>query len=229
MTKDHKHILQASTLLLVNDDLDLRKNLYKLLECYVGTIYEASDGIEALEQYDKYHPSFIITDIRMPNMNGLDLIKNIRSKDFDTPIVVFSAYTDTQYLLDAIKLNLIDYLVAPIVYDVLIKTLDTVAVNISNNILLKPIKFNNCKYDPINKTIFYDEIENHLTISETKILELLLMHRGNLVTKNMIEDKLYDDYKILNDNSLKNFIFKIRKKLPPNSIITVESLGYKID
>lgn len=222
-----KNILKNSSLLLVNDDLELRANLYKLLECYTGKIYEASDGIEAINMYKDNNPSFIITDIRMPNMNGLEFIQNIRAHDQKTPIVIFSAYTDTQYLLDAVKLNLVDYLVAPIVYDKLIKTLEVTAINLRDNKLLEPIELDACTYDPVNKIVVIGETINHLTTSESKLLELLIMHKGNLVTKHMVEDELYQ-YKMMSDASLKNIVFKIRKKLPPNLIVTVENLGYRI-
>lgn len=67
-----------------------------------------------------------------------------------------------------------------------------------------------------------------MTINESELLELLIINRGKIVTKEMVENKIYIE-KEMGDSALKNLIYKLRKKLIKNIIISVDRIGYKID
>ena len=83
-------------------------------------------------------------------------------------------------------------------------------------------------YNPINKTVNVFNTLVRLTVSENKLLELLLLNRGNVVTKEMVEEKIYI-FKEMSDTALKNIIYKLRKKLVKDVIKSVDKLGYTID
>jgi DNA-binding response OmpR family regulator len=227
MQDKYKTILNSSTVLLVEDDKKVQNSFAKLLNFYVKSVFVANDGIEALEIYEKNHPDIIITDVKMPRLNGIEFIKRIRQKDSKTPIVVTSAYTDQEYLLESIKLSLIEYLVKPMREEALEKVLTQCAKSLSNS--KKEIYFNSeFFYDFTNKVFIYNDKTITLTNKEIEFIELLLAHRGNLVTKQKIEDKLYI-YEDAPPSALKNLVFKLRKKLPLNIIKTQGKLGYLID
>jgi two-component system response regulator VanR len=67
-----------------------------------------------LQLYEKYKPDIIITDIQMPKLNGLEFVKRIRQKDKKTQIIIITAFCDKDYLLKAIELGLVKYLVKPV-------------------------------------------------------------------------------------------------------------------
>ena len=219
--------LQKSSILLAEDEEKVRESFKKVLLLYVEKVYTASNGEEALELYNTYHPDILITDLKMPKLNGLDLIKTIRKENEVIPIIVTSAYTDQDFLLESIKLSLVEYVVKPIREINLSSLLERCA-----QILLKHSHTvieleNNCLYDYDNKTITCGKNNILLTNKEVDFLEILLAHRGNLVTKQEIEDKLYI-YEEAPPSALKNLVFKLRKKLDMDVIKTVSKLGYMI-
>jgi len=226
MLDKYKTILNSSSILLAEDDKMLQQSFAKLLGFYVSSVFVASDGIEALNIYKQNNPDIIITDVKMPKLDGIEFIKKIRESDSKIPIVVTSAYTDKEYLLESIKLSLVEYLIKPMREDDLDRVLSRCADIISN--LEKNIYFkNNFYYNYINKQFIYDSLEIVLTSKEIELIELLLANRGNLLTKQKIEDKLYI-YEEAPPSALKNLIFKLRKKLPFDIIKTQGKLGYYI-
>ena len=224
-----KAVLKSSILLIVEDDIRIIEKFSRLLEIYVGTIYTATNGKDALKLYKKFNPQFIITDIEMPVMNGLQFIEYLRNENSTVPIIAISAHTNREYLLNSIKLKLVDYLLKPVDSTELIKSLESVAKE------LKSLKLSNIiditegiKYNPIEKNLIINDKNVSLTVNESKVFELLLINRGNIVTKQMFEDKIYI-FKEMGESALKNVIYKLRKKINSEIIVSVQRLGYKID
>lgn len=228
MNKECKNILKSSSILLVEDNIQLREKFCRLLSLYVECIYETDNGVDALKVYAKNKPSIIITDIEMPQMDGLEFIKIIRQENSKIPIIVTSAYSNREYLLESIKLFLVDYLIKPIKHDDLMVALESSAKILQEDVLSNNINIKGCNYDSKNKQIIVDGINCRLTNSEMALIELLILNRGNLVTKIMCEDKIYSK-KEMSDSALKNIVFKLRKKIGRDIITTVDKLGYMIE
>ena len=109
-----KGINKTIKVLYVEDDDIARENGVEYLENYFENIYEASDALTALKLYEKHQPDIIITDIQMPKLNGLEFVQRIRKTDSKTQVIVISAFSDKDYLLKAIELQLVKYLIKPI-------------------------------------------------------------------------------------------------------------------
>ncbi len=228
MTQEQKAILKFSSVLLIEDNLDLRKKFIGHLSYYIDTIYEASNGIEALKIYEEKNPSIIITDIEMPLMDGLEFIKIIREKNATVPILITTAYSNKEYLLDSIKLHLVEYLIKPIQLDLFIKALEGIVTILEKQNLSQNVYFGHNFYDPLEKTFTIDGKKVKLTRSEMKFVEMLLQHKGHLVTKHIIEDNMYI-FKEMSESALKNIVFKLRKKIGEDIIKTIDRLGYMIE
>ncbi|WP_337102204.1 response regulator transcription factor [Paenibacillus sp. YIM B09110] len=102
---------------LFDDEFIVLKGLIKLInwaECGVELVATAKDGLSALEAFRTHRPDIVITDIRMPGMDGLELIETIRSEAPETMCIVFSGYNEFEYVKKAIHLGVIDYLEKPI-------------------------------------------------------------------------------------------------------------------
>ncbi|WP_060826298.1 response regulator transcription factor [Sulfurospirillum cavolei] len=227
MLDKQKLVLKNSSILLAEDEENLRNSFKKVLLLYVKEVFTASNGEEAFELYQNHRPDIIITDVKMPKLNGLELIKKIRKENQETPIIVTSAYTDKDLLLESIKLSLVDYLVKPI------KEKDLIALlEISADVLLQKVKTvvtidERNTYDYQNKQLVQDAQKISLTHKEVEFLEILLQHKGNLVTRQTLEDKLYV-YEEAPPSALKNLVFKLRKKIGNDVVQTVGNLGYTI-
>ncbi|WP_418179130.1 response regulator transcription factor [Aliarcobacter lanthieri] len=109
------------TVLFVEDDEDLSREMGLLLKDIFSNVDIAMDGIIGLSKYIKYfeenskYYDFILTDIQMPNMNGVDLIKNIYKINPNQKVIVLSAHSEKEYLMELINIGIAKFLLKPIV------------------------------------------------------------------------------------------------------------------
>lgn len=210
------------SILLVEDDKGTQEELEEILTYFCKEVYIASDGLEALALYHTHHPDLIISDIHMPKLSGLELIKKIRQEDKKIAIAIVSAYTDVDLLLLATELHLLKYLVKPITKSKLLKVFT----------LFKATK-EHCEIKLDTHYTFYKdccliinhEEEYHLTQRESDFL-ILLYESKTLLSYAEIEIFLGIDF---NDNAIRQFIKKLRQKLPKGFLRNVQNSGYIIN
>jgi len=104
-------------LLYVEDNLDARETTLFLLEDFFDNVVVATNGEEGLEKFKEHNIDLIITDINMPKLNGLDMIREIREIDKEILIFVLSAYNESGFFMESIKLGVEGYLLKPIEID----------------------------------------------------------------------------------------------------------------
>jgi PAS domain S-box-containing protein len=112
------------SLLYVEDDGTLRNIYQKILEYAVEKVYVASNGLEGLKSYTTHHPDIVLTDVRMPVMDGLDMVAKIRELNKNTRIIILSAFGEPHYFLSAIELGVKAYLLKPVDSAYLLKTIE---------------------------------------------------------------------------------------------------------
>lgn len=105
--------MEQLTILIVDDDKTTTSILDHMLRSYADTILTASDGIEGLALYQKYHPDIILSDINMPRMNGLEMAEEIRRTDEDVKIAIFTDFEKRDILLRAIELGVNQFFSKP--------------------------------------------------------------------------------------------------------------------
>jgi len=214
-------------LLYVEDEEGIREYAMSYFNKIFLQTFEAKNASEALDIFTKEEPQIIITDIKMGNISGIDLIKKIREIDKNCQIIILSAFLDTKYLLDAIELNLVKYLSKPITHNKLYPVLLQCAQNISN-LPSEKIFFNDSFYfDLSNKKLINDTKEIDLAKNELDLLELLSKNRSRTVTFIEIENIVWYD-SAMSSNALRVLVKKLRKKLPLDTLINVPKIGYKI-
>jgi len=170
-------MLNNFTLLCVEDDEDARRHIGMMLEDDMKELYMATDGIEGLKTYKEKRPDIILTDINMPNMDGLSMIKEIRKQDRNQPIVIISAFDDRNNLLEAINMGGNGFVSKPIDMDFLYEKLNCIAQNLQDKIDAKKLKakeienlYKLAHYDNLTKipNRFLFEITLEKTISRVK-------------------------------------------------------------
>ena len=123
MGKKDEKVLKHLKVLYVEDEEDILKSASMVLEDYVDRLFIARNGKEALEILKQENIDLVITDILMPKLNGIDLIKEIRKNPLlEVAIIVVTAHTETRYLLDCIALRVDGYILKPIDVEELLKT-----------------------------------------------------------------------------------------------------------
>ncbi|MEA2049833.1 MAG: response regulator [Campylobacterota bacterium] len=208
--------LKHYTLLFVENEKGIRENFYEYFLLLFKNVYIAKDGLDGFELYTKHTPDLIISDIKMDNMDGITLIQKIRAKDKDTSIVIISAHTDVDYLLNSIELNLLKYIVKPLTHDKL------------ENIFYKFVNEHNVDNDISlkihNNTVKFDNQQFELSLKETLFLNKLIKE-NRVITYEEIENEIWDN-KHMSQNALRLFIKNLRKKLPKDFIKNIPNFGY---
>jgi len=100
--------------LVVDDDSGILQTIEKFLKDNLYTTYTASNGEDALQIYEQKRPRIILTDLKMPGLSGIDLLKKIRATDNNTEIIVFTAFGDMTTAIEALRFKATDFLLKPI-------------------------------------------------------------------------------------------------------------------
>ena len=132
-------IINKSTILYVEDEDILREEIYSLLQGFFKKVFIASNGEEALKVYNENinEIDILLTDVNMPKMNGIELVSKIRESDSTLPILICTAFNDTDILLKAIKLGVSDYIIKPIQMITMLKICNKILTNRNNELLIK--------------------------------------------------------------------------------------------
>ena len=127
-------------ILYVEDDIVSRNTVCSILEEFYGTVLVAGTGEKALQLLDQNHVDILITDIGLPDISGMELIKKVREVKFNLPIIITSAYSDQPFLLEAIKSQVRGYLVKPLDLNELLKVIETIETDIKNQQMISEEK-----------------------------------------------------------------------------------------
>lgn len=225
MNKELINQLSGFTLLYVEDEVGIQKNIHEILDCMFKDIFLANDGEQAYRIYEKEKPDLIITDIQMPKLNGIELTKRIRKTDSKVRIIITSAHTDLNYMLDAAELHLVKYIVKPITEAKLTEALQGFVDSYEGAKVYNLI--HSWIYDESKSLVTGPECEHILTKKENAFLKLLVIKK-RLITYEEIENILWDDNTVMTQNALRLFIKNFRKKLPPNTLKNVQGTGYRL-
>ena len=225
MKRDFLTVFANLSVLIVEDNISQRNKLIEILSNFTDKIEFASDGAEALKEYEIFKPNIIITDIKMPNMSGLEFLKELRKVDKKTPVIVLSAHTDVEYLLEAVSLKLISYLVKPVTIENIIKALKEAVEIVLSDSLFEVRLGKYYTYNVAEKAVYKGDEKIKLSKKEILFLELLIKYKNQIVTKEMIEEVVWED-SVMTVPALKNFIFKLRKKIGNDALHTSSSNGY---
>lgn len=160
----------------------------------------------------------------MPKENGIELIKKIRLDDSKIRVIITSAHTDLEYMLEVSQLHLVKYIIKPITEENL---MDALSAFVKSHTKSKIYSLDdNAVFDYSKSIIQKDGEELQLTKKENNFLKLLLT-KNRIITYEEIENQIWDDEFIMTQNALRLFIKNLRKKLPTNVIKNVQGTGYK--
>jgi len=215
------------TVLYIEDDEGVRTVNSRFLSRMFNELYEAKDGEEGYALYKKYHPDIILTDINMPKLDGISLAKKIRKEDKNTKIIISTAYSDKEYLLEAIELNLEKYIIKPLNSRNLLPALTKAVEGLEDEKNIKIELGENFYFDNKTSLFYLDDKVLDMTKKELLFLKLLVLNQNRVVSYEEIERFVWgDEYMSL--NSLRTTIGFLRKKIPFNCIKNISNMGYKL-
>jgi len=225
MKEELQQFLKSKSILYVEDDPISVDAIMSYLELLFSKVYFAPNGKHAYESYEKNSPDMILTDIDMPELNGIDLIKKIRQTDNDTPIIILSAYTDTEYFIEAVELGLSKYIIKPFVGEKFLQALEKIMEAEPKDFQIAE----NCSYNYQAKTLYFEGKEYKLAKKEVALMELLIQRKNKLVSFDEIESVVWADYDdMMTAETLRTLVKKLRKKMPKESLKNLARMGYKL-
>lgn len=218
--------LQTLKVLYAEDEEGIRKNIADSLRYYVKEVFETSNGDEAYLIYQDKAPDIILSDIHMPILNGIELVKKIREQDRKTPIIMITAHIDKKYLMDAVELHMEKYLVKPIDLDILLQTLEKCVSILDINNIVKLEVDKDYSYDFDKKELYYKNKSINLNKKEMLFFEVLIKNQRKITTYEELQSRVWDA-DIMTDSALRSLVRNLRKKLPTDIIINISGLGYR--
>ena len=197
--------LKDLDIVYVEDDERVQKQTKMVLDDFLHEVITANDGLEGLKKIKEHSPDIIITDIMMPNMNGIEMLKALKNDGITTPTIITTAHNETEYLLSAIELKVGGYILKPINVKNLISTIYDIALP----------KFQQKELEGCENII-----NSIASIVGGKKIEILQYIINNLDENDMFYSSYYDIMEKLDVS--KPTVINFFKQLIDNNIITKE-------
>jgi len=218
-------------LLLVEDDLALQANLNEHLLNEKYCVDLASDGQEGLFQGSEIDYDVAIIDVGLPIIDGISLIRQLREQNRKFPILILTARDHWQDKVEGLDAGADDYLTKPFQVEELLARVNALirrSVGQASPLIVNGALAINTK----TKDVFVNDQAISLSSYEYKVLEFLMLHLGEVKSKSVLTEHIYDQDFDLDSNVIEVFVRRLRKKLDPNGdyqfIETLRGQGYRL-
>jgi two-component system response regulator PhoP len=219
-------------ILVVEDDSSLQTSLAEILRGAGYAVDVSGDGIEGLFYGQEYPLDLAIIDLGLPGMPGLELIRKLRAQERQFPILILTARADWQDKVEGLEAGADDYLTKPFHPEEL-KARVGALLRRSAGHAQPVIELGPFKIDLASQRVYNGEREIDLTTYEYKVFEYLLMHPGEVVTKTVLSEHIYEEDADRDSNVIEVFVGRLRRKIDPegllNPIETLRGRGYRLN
>ena len=231
------------SVLFVEDDELIRKEILDLLSDIFSHVDIATNGQEGIAQYENYYKNhnnyydLVITDIKMPKVNGIELVKMIYAQYSNQPIIVLSAHDESKYLIELINMGISQFIQKPLEINSFIDIIFNISKDIytqktqQQSIQSNIVQLNEISYwDKELKRLNTNKKEVKLSKKELLILDCLLRVKDKICTVDELLSYVWKDTPDTNPDiqNLNNIMARLRKKAPEVHIENIYGLGYKI-
>ncbi|HYU99880.1 MAG TPA: response regulator transcription factor [Pyrinomonadaceae bacterium] len=224
-------------ILVVDDEPQLTRVLRTGLKSHGYDVRTAADGLSGLETFNDWHPDLVITDLAMPNMNGLELCRKVRAVS-PVPIIVLSAKGEEKTKVEALDIGADDFVTKPFGIDELLARIRaalrramTPVVNDAEPTVLREGDF---RVDLESRSVTVTGREIRLTPKEFDLLTYLMKHAGKVLTHRRLLAALWGGNYVEQNEYLRVFVGNLRKKIEtdatsPRYILTEPWIGYRFN
>ena len=223
---------QGALILVIDDEVQIRRFLKMSLEAYGYSVKEAENGEEGFRAVFDYHPDLIILDLELPDTNGLDLLKKIRLSS-TIPVLVLSVKNDENDKIKLLDSGADDYLTKPFSVGELNSRLKvalrhSVNFQIDENIFKK----GDISVDFAKRIVMKNDVEIKLTPTEYSILTILIKNSEKVVTQTHLLKEIWGPNLSEETQYLRIYIMQLRRKIEddpsnPKIILTEPGVGYR--
>jgi two-component system response regulator PhoP len=218
--------------LIIEDDPQLRAQVVQHLTEAGYVVDQAGDGDEGLYMASEYPLDLAVIDLGLPRISGIDIIRNVRKAGKKFPILILTARDGWQAKVEGLESGADDYLVKPFHKEELLARARAL-VRRSGGWTQSQLVSGPVIVDTAAKTLTLNDQPVELTAYEYRVLEYLLLHAGEVVSKSALTEHLYAEDDERDSNVIEVFIRRLRTKLDPegklNPIATLRGAGYRWD
>ena len=219
------------TILLAEDELALGSIVKESLETRGFEVLYAKDGEEAKTLYINKKPQLLVLDVMMPRKDGFTLVKEIRKVDDRIPIIVLTAKSRTEDVVEGFGYGANDYLKKPFSMEELIVRIQALLDRKKSSDPSEDIIIGNYTFNFSKQILNLQETEIMLTHREAQLLNELYKHKNELTDRTLVLNTLWGNDDFFSARSMDVFITKLRKKLAADDtiqIVNVRGYGYKL-
>lgn len=217
--------------LVIEDEAALREQIVDELRKHGFAIDESGDGDEGLYLATEMPLDIAIIDLGLPGTTGSEIIQKARKKDCNYPILILTARTRWQDKVEGLEAGADDYLTKPFQMEELMARVRAL-LRRSGGWSESSLRFGSLIIDTRSQSVSVDGTDIDLTAFEYKVLEYLAINAGEVISKAILLDHLYDEDTDRDANILEVFIRRLRRKLDPdktlNPIETLRGRGYRL-
>ena len=214
-------------LLIVEDEATIQEALCKGFRKLGYVVESAFDGEEAVSMFSSTDYSLIILDLNLPKLNGMDVLKEIRSDDKDVPVLILSARTEAEDKIYGLDEGANDYLAKPFDFGELEARIRALLRrNFKTSVAI--IEMGEVKVDTMAKKVLVSDKEINMTKKEYGILEHLSLRKGEAVTAAELINHIWESDTEDASTSFRVRLSTLRKKLPEGFIKSTRGHGYYV-
>lgn len=218
--------------IVIEDDLDIQRQIVDRLKKEGFAVDSANNGTEGLYLLEQYPSDVAIIDLGLPELSGLEVINSIRKQGINIPVLILTARGRWQDKVEGLDAGADDYLVKPFHHEEMMARIRVLIRRASgwsdSRIVCSPVIL-----DTSTQRTYVEERELDLTAFEYKVLEYLMLHAGEVISKTVLTEHLYDDEADNDSNVIEVFIRRLRQKLDPDEslrpIETLRGRGYRFN
>ncbi len=219
-------------ILVVEDDPALLQQLVEQLRAHGYSVDSAADGREGLFLATDFPLDLAIIDLGLPKLSGIELIRRLRSADHHYPVLILTARDSWQDKVEGLDAGADDYLAKPFHFPELFARINAL-LRRAAGFGSPQVRHGPYELDTANQTLKVDGVETELTAYEYKVIEYLMLHPGQVVSKTELTEHIYEQDFDRDSNVLEVFIGRLRRKLDPERsrqpIRTLRGRGYRFD
>jgi two-component system OmpR family response regulator len=223
---------QQPKVLVIDDEPGVRELISEALSLSEITAVQAADGLEALSFLRRERFDLLILDINMPKLDGLDLLEKLRTEGMSVPVLMLSARADKTDINQGLRIGADDYLTKPFSIEELVLRVKAILRRSKGEVAeVKVLTCGPISMDFSKYSVKFNDQPIDLSPTEFKLLEQLILNRGNVVTKETLLSEVWEiDFKS-SSTVVDTYISYLRKKLHIDGfdgIKTVRGIGFQI-
>lgn len=225
-------VLKNDKIVVVEDEAAIRRVIVLALKTAgYRNVLEADNGLTGCDLVERERPQLVLQDLMLPGMDGMEVCRRLRANPVtrDTPVIMLTAKSEEHDVVLGLDAGANDYITKPFSKAILLARIRAVLRHPDSD-GLKRLELDGLTVDDVSHTITLNGAMLTLTLSEYKILELLLSNRNRVFTRLMIIDRISDEQKIVTERTIDVQMVGLRKKLGDwaSHIETIRGVGYRI-